>query len=234
MYHCKSIISACLALMVLFLSTAVLAEDNKPASQQPTASEAAKKESSADTKLRMGRGDPVAGKSKAVPCFGCHGENGNSAVPQFPKLAGQYAIYIEKQLHNYQAGLLNHQVMGSLAASLGDEDIADIGAYYASQPMMKGDRPSNNALGKKLFENDDLPRMMVRCKNCHGPEGKGLYPANPVFPVIGGQHKDFLLGQLTKFRKGARNNSPGGVMNTTVHRLTDAELEALADYISGL
>jgi cytochrome c553 len=100
--------------------------------------------------------------------------------------------------------------------------------------MMKGDKPSGNQLGRKLFENDDLPRMLVRCSNCHGTAGKGQNPGNPVYPVIGGQHKDYLLAQLLNFRKGARNNSPGGIMNTIVHRLSDAELEALADYVSGL
>jgi cytochrome c553 len=121
-----------------------------------------------------------------------------------------------------------------MAISVNDADLDDIAAYFASQPMMKGDHPSDNKIGKKLFENDDLSRMMVRCNNCHGATGKGLNPGNPVYPVIGGQHKDYLLAQLRNFRKGERNNSPGGVMNITVHRLSDAELEALADYISGL
>lgn len=226
--------STCFALIVLLSASAVLAENNNPASSPSASNGAAQKKSAADAKLRLGRGDPVAGKSKAVTCFGCHGENGNSAVPQFPKLAGQNAIYIEKQIHNYQTGRLNHQLMVTLAASMSDEDIADIAAYYASQPMMKGSQPSNNALGKKLYENNDLARMQVRCSNCHGITGKGLNPVNPEYPVIGGQHKDFLISQLAKFKKGARNNSFGGVMNTTVHRLTDAELDALADYISGL
>jgi cytochrome c553 len=187
-----------------------------------------------ETKLRIGPGDPVAGKSKAELCFGCHGEDGNSIDPQFPKLAGQYGIYIAKQVRNYQASTRTHQIMSAMAASIGDVDLADIAAYFASQPMMKGTSPSSNKIGKKLFENDDLSRMMVRCNNCHGSTGKGQNPGNPVFPVIGGQHKEYLLEQLLSFRKGGRNNSPGGVMNTTVHRLSDIELDALAEYISGL
>jgi cytochrome c553 len=232
MFNSKSIISASLALVFLLLSTGCH-------SPQPPSNEAAKQESgdktSADeTKLRVGPGDPVAGKDKATLCFGCHGEDGNSTSPEFPKLAGQYGSYIAKQIRNFQATTRTHQVMGAMAAAVSDEDLADIAAYFASQPIMKGDHPSDNKIGKNLFENDDLPRMLVRCSNCHGATGKGQNPGNPMYPVIGGQHKEYLLAQLLNFRKGARNNSPGGVMNTIVHRLSDAELEALADYVSGL
>jgi cytochrome c553 len=234
MFNRNSIISACLALVLLLLSTAVLAGNDNPASQQPSSQESAKNESADEMKLRIGPGDPVAGKSKAELCFGCHGEDGNSLDPQAPKLAGQYGIYISKQVRNYLASTRSHQIMTSMATTVTDEDLNDISAYYASQPMMKSDSPSSNKLGKKLFENDDLSRMMVRCSNCHGTTGKGQNPGNPVYPVIGGQHKEYLLAQLINFKRGVRNNSPAGVMNTIVHRLSDAELEALADYVSGL
>jgi cytochrome c553 len=243
MFNGNGIISACLALLVVLWSTTVHAENYDSASQSPSSEESAGKQSPDqienvasmdEIKLRSGPGDPVAGKDKAALCFGCHGEDGNSKDPQFPKLAGQYGIYIAKQVRNYQDSIRTHQIMGTMAASVSNEDLADIAAYFASQPMMKGNRPSDNLLGKKLFENDDLSRMMVRCNNCHGATGKGQNPGNPVYPVIGGQHKAYLLSQLINFRKGVRNNSPGGVMNIIVHRLSDAELEALADYISGL
>jgi cytochrome c553 len=211
MFNSKRNISACLTLVFLLSSMAVLAEDNNPASQQVSPQESAQK-----------------------LCFGCHGEDGNSTDPQYPKLSGQYGIYIAKQIRNYLASTRSHQVMSGMAASVSDEDLADISAYFASQTMMKGDRPSGNKIGKKLFENDDLSRMQVRCNSCHGASGKGQNPGNPVYPVIGGQYKAYLISQLINFKKGVRNNSAGGVMNITVHRLTDAELEALADYISGL
>jgi cytochrome c553 len=234
MFRSKTIISACLASVVLLLSTAVPAANDKPASQQSPSPESANNQSADETRLRIGPGDPVAGKDKAALCFGCHGEDGNSTDPQYPKLAGQYGIYIAKQMRNYLASTRSHQVMSGMAASVSDADLADISAYFASQPIMKGARLSDNKLGKKLFENDDLSRMMVRCNSCHGATGKGLDPGNPVYPVIGGQHKQYLLAQLINFRNGTRNNSPGGVMNITVHRLSDAEIEALADYVSGL
>jgi len=216
MFINNRIISACVTLIILISSSPAFAE------------------SAADTKLRLGPGNPIAGKDKAMLCFGCHGEDGNSADPSNPKLAGQYGPYITKQVRNYLASTRTHMVMGGMATAISDEDMDDISAYYASLPVMKGSQPSNNAQGKKLYENDDLSRMVVRCRNCHGDTGKGLTPPNPVYPVIGGQHKDYLLAQLKNFKKGLRNNSPGGVMNTTVHRLSDAELEALADYVAGL
>jgi cytochrome c553 len=234
MFLRKENIATCLALVVLFLSTAVLAENDSAASPQLSSPATAKGQPGNELKLRIGPGDPVAGKDKAAICFGCHGEDGNSVDPAIPKLAGQYGLYISKQIRNYLASTRSHQVMNSMAASVSDEDLADISAYFASQPIMKGAHPSDNKLGKKLFENDDLARMIVRCNSCHGATGKGLEPGNSVYPVIGGQHKEYLLAQLISFRKGGRNNSPGGIMNITVHRLSDAELEALADYVSGL
>lgn len=232
MFYSKRILSVCLGLVVVLWSAEVFAEN---ANLVPAVSQESANTLSADaSKLRFGPGDPTAGKDKAALCFGCHGEDGNSTEPLIPKLAGQYGIYIAKQVRNYQDSIRTNEIMSAMAASVSNEDLADIAAYFASQPIMKGAHPSDNKLGKKLFENDDLSRMMVRCSNCHGATGKGLNPGNPVYPVIGGQHKEYLLAQLFKFRKGERNNSPGGVMNITVHRLSDAELDALADYVSGL
>jgi cytochrome c553 len=234
MLHSKYFISAGIAMIALLLSPAALAENANPISQQPSSEESGLKQSGDETRMRIGPGDPVAGKNRAEMCFGCHGEDGNSVDPLAPKLAGQYGIYITKQIRNYQGSIRTHQIMGSMASTVSGEDMADIAAYFASQPIMKGDHLSSNKIGKKLFENDDLSRMMVRCNSCHGASGKGIDPGNPVYPVIGGQHKEYLIGQLLNFRKGVRNNSPGGVMNITVHRLSDAELDALADYIAGL
>lgn len=184
-------------------------------------------------KERSGPGDPIAGREKSELCQGCHGEEGVSAEPTAPKLAGQYGPYIVKELRNFQAGIRTHQIMSDVAKTINDEDLADIAAYFASRKKMKGNG-SDNKLGQELFLHGDMSRMMVACVNCHGVNGKGKTPTNPVFPVIGGQHKDYLRIQLTNFRAGDRTNSPGGVMNIITQRMTDAELEALADYVSGL
>lgn len=182
---------------------------------------------------RSGNGNPVAGQEKAELCTGCHGEEGISFEGMVPNLAGQYARYIAKQLRNFQAGTRTHQIMSAIAATVSDDDLADISAFFASREKMQGNG-TENKLGKQLFEHGDMSRMMVACINCHGVNGKGKTPTNAVFPVIGGQHKEYIRGQLINFRAGDRSNSPGGVMNIITQKLTDPELEALADYVSGL
>lgn len=185
-------------------------------------------------KLRSSVGDSIVGRDKSQLCQGCHGEEGNSIEPLAPKLAGQYSDYIVKQVRNYQAGTRTHQIMNAMAATLTDEELVNIGNYFASRTMMKGDGSGNNPIGKKLFLKGDIKRMVIGCVNCHGVNGKGLTPKTSAFPVIGGQHKAYIRKQLDDFRTGIRSNSPGNIMVTIAKSLTDAELDALADYVSGL
>lgn len=213
------------------------AAETPPATGKASAKKAMIVKAEEDTaeaiKQRSGPGDPISGKDKSELCQGCHGEEGISAEPTAPKLAGQYGPYISKQLRNFQEGIRTHQIMSDIAKTINDDDLNDISAYFASRTKMKGNG-SDNQLGKELFLHGDMSRMMVACVNCHGVNGKGKTPINSVFPVIGGQHKDYLRVQLINFRAGDRSNSPGGVMNIITQKLTDAELEALADYVSGL
>ena len=236
MLHVKNTIAVGLALIVLLTSSAAFAKSThkeKVSAAAPAEGFQMADDSPEAIKLRSSPGDPVAGKEKSQLCQGCHGEMGVSLEGMAPKLAGQYGKYIAKQLRNFQSGTRTHQIMSDIAATVSDDDLADISAYFASQEKMKGNG-SNNKLGENLFLHGDMSRMMVACVNCHGANGKGKSPGNPVFPVIGGQHKDYLHGQLINFRAGDRSNSPGGVMNIITQKLTDAELEALADYVSGL
>ena len=232
MFHIKNNIAAGLALVVLITATAAFArnENTNPLTGQIGVD--AGDESAQSIKLRIGTGDPVAGKDKSMLCQGCHGEAGISMEGLVPSLAGQYGKYIAKELRNYQAGTRSHQIMNAMAATISDDDLADIAAYFASRPKMKGNG-SENALGKKLFQQGDISRTMVACINCHGVNGKGLTPNTSMFPVIGGQQKDYLRRQLVNFRKGDRTNSPNGIMIRITQKLTDDELEALADYVSG-
>lgn len=232
MLHIKNNIAAGLALVVLLTATAAFArnENTNPLTGQIGVD--AGDESAQSIKLRTGTGDPVAGKDKSMLCQGCHGEAGISMEGLVPSLAGQYGKYIAKELRNYQAGTRSHQIMNAMAATISDDDLADIAAYFASRTKMKGSG-SENALGKKLFQQGDISRTIVACINCHGVNGKGLTPNTSMFPVIGGQQKDYIRRQLVNFRKGDRTNSPNGIMIRITQKLTDDELEALADYVSG-
>jgi cytochrome c553 len=183
---------------------------------------------------RLGSGDPVAGKSKSTLCQGCHGEDGLSVENLIPHLAGQYSGYIEKELRNFQSGVRKHQIMSVMAKTINNADLADIGAYFASQKKMQGGGWGVNPTAKKLFSKGDKARNILPCVSCHGVNGKGKVTDSVIFPVIGGQHKDYLRAQLINWRTGARSNSPDGMMNKIAKSLTDTEIELLAEYISGM
>lgn len=185
---------------------------------------------------RVGSGNIALGKQKiqSENCRECHGLYGVGLAPTAPKLTGQYADYLVKQLKNFQSGERKHTVMNSMADGLTDNDVEDIAAYFASNKTMQGDGLGVTQLAKDLFFKGDMARNIAPCKSCHGESGKGKYSATGSYPVIGGQHMIYLREQLRNWRKGERCNSPGGVMNVIAKSLSDAEIEALADYISGL
>lgn len=182
-------------------------------------------------------GDAKAGEAKAALCGGCHGADGNSEDAMYPRLAGQYAGYIAKQVKDFKAGSrANNDMMAGMAASVeADQDALDIGAYYAQQKMTKSLTSSNKdlaAAGEKIFRNGNPETGVYACINCHGESGKGKSGNNSVFPVIGGQHRDYIIKQLKDFRADTRANDPAGMMNMVAKKLTDKEVESLAEYLS--
>lgn len=185
---------------------------------------------------RIGSGNPSIGKqqSDAGRCQECHGADGNSSDAKIPNHAGQYAGYLVKQLSDFQSGARKHEIMTIMAEDLSAIDMADIGAYFANRKIMQGDDGGVNPLGRNLFVNGDQARDIPACTSCHGESGKGGIAGNVIYPVIGGQRKIYLRSQLVSWKLGDRNNSPGGVMNKVAKSLSDDEIEALADYISGL
>ena len=182
-------------------------------------------DSAADIQARIGAGDPVAGKDKSAMCQGCHGADGNSAAPSFPKLAGQYA--------DYQKGVRQDPTMTGMAAAVtSEQDLLDIAAYFASQKQMKGSGAGNEK-GRGFYVNGDMSRGIYGCVNCHGERGKGKAADNPLFPLIGGQHKDYLVKQLNDLKGRARSNDPAGMMADIARNMTDAEIDATAEYLAG-
>lgn len=182
-----------------------------------------------DIKQRIGAGDPVAGKVKSLICQGCHGEDGNSDTPDCPKLAGQYAAYIRKEIKDFQIGSRRDPMMTDIAVRLTNEqDLLDISAYFASQKQMKGDIPVITKTGQERFT------VGNGCQTCHGINGKGLAPNYSSAPVIGGQHKAYLVKQLKDFRSNARTNESTGIMGMITDLMSDEQIDDVAGYESGL
>ena len=183
-------------------------------------------------------GDAIAGKNKSAMCAACHSADGNSVVSIYPKLAGQNANYIEKQLHDFKKGLTSggtagrvDPVMGGMAMALSDQDIADLAAFFSEQKSTEGNG-EENTLGKTLYLGGDNERGITACIACHGVQGKGMEQAG--FPSIANQNTDYLKTQLMNFRDAKRKNDSNAMMRNIAIQLEDTEIEALANYISSI
>jgi cytochrome c553 len=173
-------------------------------------------------------GDPARG---VMACVACHGVAGNSTVSVNPKLAAQHAAYIQKQLHEFKGPTRNHPVMTGIAKAMTDEDIANVAAYLDQQKVLPGSARNKDTIdaGKKIYRAGIGEKNVPACAGCHGPNGAGI-PAQ--FARIGGQHQDYTVAQLTNFRAGTRSNN--AQMTTIAKRLSEEEIQAVADYIAGL
>lgn len=187
-------------------------------------------------------GDAEAGKAKAAVCAGCHGADGNSMVPSFPKLAGQAAKYTVKQLKDMKAGDRSVPQMAAFLPGLSDQDMEDLGAYYESLPVKTGKAdPKLVELGEKLYRSGNAESGVTACAGCHGAKGNGMAAAG--FPSLAGQHAAYIEAQLKAFRASGRGDEAGPyrtndgesmMMRATAARLTDSEIKALSSYINGL
>ncbi len=183
--------------------------------------------------LVLADGDAAAGQAKSALCGSCHGTDGNSPLAMNPKLAGQNASYIVKQLKDFKSGDRPGQTMSAMVLALSEQDMEDIAAWYASQEVTVGGAdPATLELAESLYRAGNSDLSIVACSACHSPTGQGNAPAG--FPALSGQHAEYTLQQLKDFRSGTRANDTSSMMRTVVERLTDKELEALASYVSGL
>ena len=179
-------------------------------------------------------GNAEAGQGKVAVCGACHGADGNSPAPNFPKLAGQGEQYLLKQITDIKEGRRTVVEMTGMLDGLNEQDLADIAAYFASQSMTLGVAdPALAERGEAIFRGGNLDTGLPSCTGCHSPTGKGNPPAS--YPRLAGQHATYTAKQLTDFREGNRtNDGDAAIMRTVASRLSNKDIEAVSAYIQGL
>ena len=182
------------------------------------------------------------GANKTAVCTGCHGPNGNSVNPEWPRLAGQSAVYIAEQLKLFKAQVRSNQVMQPLAAGLSDQDVNDVAVYYEAQtPQGLEADPSYWKAGEALYKRGDSARAIPACVACHGPGGRGNLAAG--YPALRAQQSVYVVKQLSDYASGARYSGAknpaqpsrnGAMMLTIAKRLTPEDIRNVASYVQGL
>ena len=178
-------------------------------------------------------GDAVAGKTKAATCGACHGADGNSLAPSFPKIAGQGERYLVKQITEIKNGDRQVPEMLGFVMGLSETDIADIAACYAGQTASSG--AADAALveaGKRIFLGGNEATGVPACIACHSADGKGIAAAG--FPRVAGQHATYTEKQLMDFYNAKRTNDASNVMRDIASRMHMDEIKAVSSYIQGL
>lgn len=193
----------------------------------------------ADVAKAAPKGDAARGQAiVSTVCVGCHGPDGNSPLAVNPKLAGQHADYLVKQMKNFKAAdgkqpERTNPIMNGMIAAYDEGQMRDLAAYFAAQTQ-QGETAKNREtieLGQKLYRGGDQAKGLPACAACHGPTGAGM-PAQ--YPRIGGQWPEYTEAQLKAFRDGARANDPNKMMRMVAIKMTDHEIRAVSDYVAGL
>jgi cytochrome c553 len=175
--------------------------------------------------------DLAKGQATAATCMACHTADGTRGQSANPILQGQHPEYLVKQLTEFKSGKRKNAIMQGFAATLSEEDMKNVAAFYASKPALQGVSKNKDtvALGEQIYRGGIMAKQVPACAGCHSPNGAGI-PAQ--YPRLGGQHFDYTESQLITFRSGARANN--AQMMSISARLSDTELKAVSDYIAGL
>lgn len=194
---------------------------------------------SANAATVMPEGNAANGKAQTMMCSACHGADGNSAAPTFPKLAGQGAKYLYKQLMDVRDGARVIPTMMGLLDNKSNQELADIATYYSEQAMSGSQAdPELVELGARVYRAGVADKGVAACTACHGPTGSGNAPAG--FPRLAGQHADYIASTLKAYRTGyddpagRTNDGDTKIMRATARGLSDAQIKAVASYIAGL
>lgn len=166
-------------------------------------------------------------------CVGCHGVDGNSPAAANPKLASQHADYISKQLAEFKSGQRMNPIMMGMSAGLSPQDMKNLAAHYSGQKLVPTAAKDKAlaAQGEKIYRGGIAALGVPACTGCHGPAGAGL-PAQ--FPRLAGQHGEYIEAQLKTFRTAERANDPGKMMQGVAMKMSDKDIKAVAEYITGL
>ncbi|MDE3208624.1 MAG: cytochrome c4 [Pseudomonadota bacterium] len=166
-------------------------------------------------------------------CAACHGADGNSVVSIYPKLAGQHSDYLYRQLIDFKSGKRLNPIMNGMAATLTDAQMRALADYFSSQVVHPGVGHGHRlvSFGKLIYRAGDKDSGIPACMACHGPTGAGI-PGE--FPRLGAQHAAYIYAQLKAFSTGQRANDPNKMMRDIASRMSDAQMQAVAQYIAGL
>ena len=177
------------------------------------------------------KADAAKGQSISAPCQACHVADGSRGAPANPILQGQHPEYIAKQLSEFKAGKRKNAIMQGFAATLSEDDMRHVAAFYAGKSAKPGEARVKDtvAIGQQIYRGGIASKGVPACSGCHSPNGAGI-PAQ--YPRLGGQHAEYAEAQLLGFRSGARGNN--AQMMTIAGKLNDAEIKAVADYVAGL
>ncbi|QSP95259.1 cytochrome c4 [Marinobacter salinisoli] len=187
------------------------------------------------TTMAHGAGDPQAGEQNAAVCAGCHGQGGQKPVMgAYPKLSGLGEKYLYDQLVAIQSGERAIAEMTGLLDGKSEQELQDLAAYFNSNEMVVSQAdPELVEQGAALYRGGNLASGVPACAGCHNPQGKGNEPGG--YPALGGQNAEYVAKQLKAYRAGERNNgASAAIMMDVAAKLTDAEIEAVANYVSGL
>ena len=179
--------------------------------------------------------DLKAGQEKAeMVCAACHGKDGNSINPLWPNLAGQHPKYLVMQMQAFKLAKQRKDAsMMGMMMPLSEQDMQNVAAYFAKQPRKIGQAdPKTLKRGQQLYRGGDSGKQISACIACHGPKGTGNEQAG--FPALSGQHAAYIVAQLQEYKAGKRTTDLNHIMRDIASRMDKADMEAVANYISGL
>ena len=186
--------------------------------------------------LSYAQGNIAAGQMKSTTCAACHGAKGSSASPLWPNLAGQGEKYLYQQLQAFKKGKDGERYdpsMSPLMADLSDQDMQDLAAYYASQTIVAGQAKKERLeSGQTIYRGGIMQKSLVACISCHGPKGLGNREA--AFPLVSGQHPEYVVQQLENYKNGTRTTGPNDIMQDIAKRMSKQDMQDVANYIAGL